>query len=260
MATDTGAGVNNVSDNVQQSGNVEVAEIGNTERKADLMWIRGEVNGQLLDILLDSGATKSCIAMRCVTASPYLSSLPRRPYSGKLLVDVNNNPIKTSFEITCPLALGRPALSVNVTFVVVDDLSYSCIVGTNFLNKLETWGMNNVTGLFHTNNSTCPVFTTPQHDGNINLITKCKTVLSPGECVTVTTSPKGAGMNPFRPFSDVTLLTEGNPKLDQRTRLLIVPSVNVVRQRLRERTSYCKEYVLAETNHRKRFKDCDWFQ
>ena len=41
-----------------------------------LMWIRGKLNSQFLDMLLDSGASRSCIARRCVTASPSLKKGP----------------------------------------------------------------------------------------------------------------------------------------------------------------------------------------
>ena len=59
------------------------------ELSSSLLWVRGRVENQFLDMLLDSGASTSCIAKRCVNASPYLKNLPRSPYNGTGLFDVN---------------------------------------------------------------------------------------------------------------------------------------------------------------------------
>ena len=198
------------------------------EGSSNLLWFRGKVNNQFLDMLLDSAAQASCISRRCVTASPHLKDLPLFPYSGTGLVDVNGNPLPTPFEIRAPLVVGKPALSIEVTFTIVDDLPYSCIIGTNFLNKLEAWSVDNKNGLLKLNNSVCSIFAKPQHNNSVNLIAKGKTVLLSGETATISTSVKGSGMNPFRPFSDFTLLTEGDSKFEQRTKILVVPSINAV--------------------------------
>ena len=202
------------------------SDIGNTDRDeiGKLKWIRGKLNNQFLDIMIDSGATNSCIARRCVTASPHLKDLPLRPYSGPGLFDVNLNPVKTAFEIVVPFAVGTPVLWKNTTFVIVDDLPYSCILGSNFLDKLDRWGINNKTQTFEINNSICPVFAKPQHNNHINLVTQGKTVLFPGEVATVATSAKGA--DPFRPCSDFCFIADGDPAFENRTKLLVMPSVN----------------------------------
>ena len=189
-----------------------------------LKWIRGKVNNQFLDIMLDSGATNSCIARRCVTASSYLKDLPRHPYNGPGLVDVNGNSVSVAFVIRAPLVLGSPSISIYTNFAVVDDLPYSCILGSDYLDKLERWGINNKNRTFEINDSACSVFERPQHNNRINLVTQGKTVLSPGEVVTVATSAKGT--DPFRPISDICFLTDGDPVFENRTKLIVMPSVN----------------------------------
>ena len=159
-----------------------------SEKRSDvgvLVWVKVKLNNQLLDSLLDSGASRSCIARRCVTASPLLKKLPRFPYTGPPLLDVNKNPIPVVDTIRVSLIIGTPALCVQMDFVVIDDLPYSSILGGDFLNKLESWGINNKTRLLNMNDSVCPVFAQPQHDNNINLITQSKTSLLPGESATI---------------------------------------------------------------------------
>ena len=193
-----------------------------------LMWIRGKINNQFIDMLLDSGATMSCIANRCVTASPYLKNLTRHPYIGPGLLDVNGNPLSSLFEIRAPLVIGNPRLSIDVKFIVVDNLPYSCIIGMNFLKKLDFWGVDNKTGYLNLNKSTCPVFTEPQVNTNICLVSQNRCVILPGEMITIATTPKGTGMNAFRPITDITFLTEGKPELEKRTNILVVPALNFV--------------------------------
>ena len=81
------------------------------------------------------------------------------------------------------------------------------------------------------NNSTCPVFSTPQTNSSICLISQSKHVLQPGETITIPTTPKGAGMEPFRPYSDFTILTEGDQNREQRTKILVMPSLNHIQHR-----------------------------
>ena len=93
------------------SGNIDVdpenVNLKTIEGHSSLMWIRGKINGQFLDILLDSGASTSCIAKRCITASPYLKDLQRYPYNGSGLFDVNGNSLSTLFEIRAPFIIGN---------------------------------------------------------------------------------------------------------------------------------------------------------
>ena len=194
--------------------------------KNDLLGMRGKVNNQFLDMMLDSGAMGSCMAERCVRASSFLKSLTRFPFEGAGLVDVNKNPVVAEYVIRASLVIGQPQISIIVEFVVVKDLPYSCIIGQNFLRKLDRWGVDNRRGILHMNNSTCPVFSTPQINSSICLISQSKHVLQPGETITIPTTPKGAGMEPFRPHSDFTILTEGDQIREQRTKILVMPSLN----------------------------------
>ena len=193
--------------------------------------MRGKVNSQYLDMMLDSGAMGSCMAERCVTASPLLKNLTRFPYQGDGLFDVNKNPVVTEYVIKASLVIGQPQISIVVEFVVVKDLPYSSIIGQNFLRKLETWGVDNRRGILHMNNSTCPVFSTPQTNSSICLISQSKHGLQPGETITIPTTPKGAGMEPFRPISDFTMLTEGDQHREERTKILVMPSLNHIQHR-----------------------------
>ena len=193
--------------------------------------MKGKINSQFLDMMLDSGAMESCLAERCVTASPCLRNLTRFPYRGEELVDVNKNPVVAEYVIRASLVIGQPRISIVVEFVVVKNLPYSCIVGQNFLRKLDTWGVDNRRGILHMNNSTCPVFDSPQTNTSICLISQTKHVLLPGETVTIPTTPKGIGMEPFRPYSDFTILTEGDQNREKRTKILVMPSLNHVQHR-----------------------------
>ena len=89
-----------------------------------LYWFKGRLNGQSIDCMLDSGATKSCIAKRCVTSSPILSKLPWQPYVGKPLVDANERPLSACHEIVVRFVVGDPAISLTIKLVIVDSLPY----------------------------------------------------------------------------------------------------------------------------------------
>ena len=90
------------------------------------MWIRGDINKQFIDMLLNSGASISCIAERCVTASPNLQNIVRKPYEGPGLIDVNGNSLAAIYEIKAHLVIGNPRLSIEMNFIVVKNLPYSC--------------------------------------------------------------------------------------------------------------------------------------
>ena len=210
------------TDSIERLANTENMENGS------LMWVRGKLNNQFLDMMVDSGASISCIAFRCVSASPYLKDLIRHPYSGSGLVDVNGKPLPILFEITAPLVIGNPKLSIDVTFVVVDDLPHSCILGLNFMSKLNEWGIDNKNRNLRFNNSTCPIFYTPQTNTNICLISKTKLVILPGDTVTIATSAGGIGMNALRPNTDITILTEGDIHREKRTNILVIPALNLI--------------------------------
>ena len=123
------------AENTYLNDSVDATENGN------LMWIRGDLNNQFIDMMLDSGATTSCIASRCVNASPWLKGLPRKLYHGRGLFDVNGKPLNTAFEIQTSLKIGNPQLSFDVKFVVVDNLPYSCILGLIFCRNSTSGGL-----------------------------------------------------------------------------------------------------------------------
>ena len=52
------------------------------ENVGSLMWVTGRINQQSLPVMVDTGATPNCLALRCVQASIHLKSLPRQEYFG----------------------------------------------------------------------------------------------------------------------------------------------------------------------------------
>ena len=94
-------------------------------------------------MLLDSGASISCIAKRCVTSNHVLRDIPSQPYNGPRLVGANGLPLTADVVIRVEIEIGSPKLVKELHFVVVENLSYSCIAGMNFLKTLEHWGVNN---------------------------------------------------------------------------------------------------------------------
>ena len=49
---------------------------------ASFIWILAKLNDQKLPIMVDSGATPNCLALRCVEASSCLKNILRHPYNG----------------------------------------------------------------------------------------------------------------------------------------------------------------------------------
>ena len=133
------------------------ADINNTlsqsNKTSKLLWFECKLNKQIFDMLLDCGASTCCIANRCVTSSDVLKKLPKHPYQGPGLVDVNGNSLHAEHVIRLDFVVGEPELSLAVDFVIVKDLPYSCIVGMNMLNILKTWGVNNNSRTLHLNSS-----------------------------------------------------------------------------------------------------------
>ena len=137
----------------------------------------------MIGIMLNCGATVSCIAKRCVTGNPVLNKVPRLPYHGPPLKGANGQLLSVSSIIHVPFAIGTPQISLHTKFIVVDDLLYSCIVGLNILHRFDSWGIDNKLHRLQLNNSSLLVFTEPQSNVcNVNLITTCyKARLQPGE-------------------------------------------------------------------------------
>ena len=192
-----------------------------------LYWFKSKLNGQLLDCVLDSAATVTCIAKRCVTSSSILKSLPRRPYKG-VVVGASNKPLDVDYFIRVNMVVGSPAESVSIDVVIVENLPYSCIVGTDVLAKFERWGVDNVSSTLTLNSSSIPVYDQPQFDHSVNLITSTKTSLLPGETKIVKTIAKGPGVTASRPFTFNIIMAEGVEERENRTHVRVFPSLNTV--------------------------------
>ena len=83
-----------------------------------LYWFKSRLNGQLLDCVLDSAATVTCIAKRCVTSNPVLWSLPQRPYIGSI-VGVSKQHFNVQYSVRVNMVVGSPAMSVIIDIAVV---------------------------------------------------------------------------------------------------------------------------------------------
>ena len=68
-----------------------------------LLWFKGKLSNQMIDIMLDCGATVSCIAKRCVTGNPVLNKVPRLPYHGPPLEGANGQLLSALSIIHVPL-------------------------------------------------------------------------------------------------------------------------------------------------------------
>ena len=152
-------------------------------------------------------------------------------YTGPGLVGVNGRPLKVLYTVRALVVIGNPAISLQVQFAIIEDLAYSCIIGLDFLSQLKFWGLDNQQGYLKLNDSVTSVFSEPQFNGHINLITNRKILLAPGESTVIGTSPKGPGMDPFRPLSDRVLATEGLPAREKCTQVLVCPSFNFIGHR-----------------------------
>ena len=193
-----------------------------------LYWVKCKLSGQLLDCVLDSAATQCCIAKRCVSSSPILRKLPLKPYCGEPLLDANRRPLPATHVISVEFQVGKPLLSLRVDVIVVDHLPYSCIIGTTFLSRLKSWGVNNTTSTLHLNASSIPVYDAPHHDGHVTLITCGKTNLAPGESKFIKAISRGPGMSAYRPITEDVWMYEGLPEREERSHIRVSPSLNVL--------------------------------
>ncbi len=204
---------------------VGVVDSGTVHR---LYWFKCKLNGQLLDCMLDSAATRCCIAKRCVTSSPFLRTLTPKPYRGRPLLDANQKPIAVMHVITVQFMAGSHECELTVDMVVIDGLAYSCIIGTTLLSMLNSWGVDNVTSTLRLNSSVVQVHDAPQHDEQINLITSGKTRLAPGESRTIKAVARGPGFSATRPITEQLWMFEGLPEKEERCLVRVCPSLNVI--------------------------------
>ena len=66
---------------------------------------------------------------------------PQHPYHGTV-VGALQKPLDAKDSIRVNMVVGSPAVSVEIYVVVVENLPYSCLVGTDVLAKFERWGVN----------------------------------------------------------------------------------------------------------------------
>ena len=210
------------------------ADINNSklqnERSNNLLWFKGKLNKQIFDMLLDCGASTSCIAKRCITSNYYLKNVPKVPYNGPGLVDVNGNRLIAEQIIRLNFTTGVPELSLDVDFVIVDQLPYSCILGMNLLKELNIWGVNNKSSKLFLNSSEVSLLSEPQYNNRVNLIVREKVTLLPGETKIIRTLAVGPAVEANRPVTLSTLCTEGCFEYENRTSIHVLPSLNYVGQ------------------------------
>ena len=209
-------------------GAVNISDTMPVSTSKQLYWFTCRLNGQKLDAVLDSGATVTCVARRCVTGSPQLNQLPLIPYTGKPLLDANRKPLSARHVISTKFVVGVPALSVDVNIVVVDDLPYSCLVGTNLLSKLKTWGIDNTKSILTLNSSVVHLRCSPECQNLLNLVTCDKTVLQPGETKRITTRANGSGLSASRPITEQLWLVEGVNEREHRTAVRVFPALTML--------------------------------
>ena len=178
--------------------------------------------------MLDSAATQCCIAKRCVNSSASLRTLHPKPYRGMPLLDANQRPLAVLHVITVQFATGTPECKLTVDMVVVDDLPYSCIIGTSLLSKLNCWGVDNISSTLRLNSSVVQVHDSPEHDEQINLITSGKTRLAPGESKFIKAVATGPGIAASRPFTEQLWMLEGLPEKESRCSVRVCPALNVI--------------------------------
>ena len=191
-----------------------------------LYWFAARLNGQHFDFLLDCGATVCCIAKRCVASNRVLRNLPRSPYKGPQLCGANNQPLQADTMIKLTLEVGTPTLRMDIDFVIVEDLPYSCIAGNGtFLASLKQWGVNNEIQTLTLNFSVVNLSTGPQSGGEINLITSYKVMLKLGETKVIKTIARGHPVAAARPYTTQTIIVEGHDERENRTSVHLQPSI-----------------------------------
>ena len=192
-----------------------------------LYWFKSKISGQLMESVLDSAATVSCIARRCITSNRVLNKLSLQPCNDVVL-GANKKPLVAKHYVRVTIVVGSPSVSVDVDMIVVDNLPYSCLIGTDVLSKFRNWGIDNISSILTLNSSSVQVYDKPQHDVSVNLITSCKTTLFPGETKLIRTRARGPGIVPNRPVTDQLIMCEGIPNRECRSAIRVFPSLNSV--------------------------------
>ena len=197
-------------------------------QETHLLWLSGKLNGQNLDMMLDSGAIVCCLARRCLTSSPSLKTLPLQPYEGPGLLNANGTLMTPCGVVKAPLVLGHPAVSFNIEFIIIDSLPYSCILGLSFLNKLKKWGVDNSSQTFHLNDSSIKVSNDPPLQDSLQLVAPRKFTIPPKKSIVIAAVAKGTALHTLRPVSEPSYLIDGHDPLEKRLGVKIVPTIKTI--------------------------------
>ena len=197
------------------------------KRGTQLLWLKGCLNGQPLDMMLDSGATVCCLAKRCFEVSPNLKHECVIPYNGPGLLDANGNFLRPCGIIKELLTLGTPTLSFSVEFFVIVSLPYSCILGLSFLSQLKSWGVNNET-IFQFNDSFVTVSHDPPLDNMMHLNLTRKLNIPAGQSMLVSAVARGPALSAFRPITQVSTLVEGHIPFEQHLQVTVLPTLHLI--------------------------------
>ena len=212
----------------KQNGD-ETTNVIQISNKNSLIWLSVKINGQGLPGMLDSGANPNCISLRCVRNSPYLKRLQQYKYTGKQMVDANENPIQPSYVIKCKLAMGRPEIVVDTEFVVLESLPFSCIIGQQTLRTFDSWEVSNVNKVLTINKTfVVPIEDKSDSITSVNLITTGKTTIEPFGSSLIDVRASGPGLEAFRPISDVSVMIEGEENYCNRLSIEVLPAINVL--------------------------------
>ena len=225
-------GVSLTADNGTQNITAEIKDftIDVTSKRGSLIWFNANINGEQLPIMLDSGATHNCLALRCVQSSEQLRTLPQLEYKDDPLVGANGQLLsQPEFVIECIVSFGSPQVSVKCKFVVINQLPFSCIIGENILLGFDSWTVSNKNKQLIVNNTTIiPWYHHHEMSSvhHLSLITTSKTNIPPNKSVLINTRVHGSDLLPFRPLSEVTALVESNINISERIGVDILPSVH----------------------------------
>ena len=198
------------------------------KRGTQLLWLKGRLNGQPLDMMLDSGVTVCCLAKRCFEASPNLKHARLIPYNDPWPLDANGNFLRPCRIIKEPLTLGTRTSSFSVEFFVIDSLPYSCILGLSFLNQLRSWGVNNETMTFQFNDSFVTVSQDPPLDNMMHLTLTRELNIPAGQSMFVSAVARGPALSSFRPITQVSTLMEGHIPFEQRLQVTVLPTLHLI--------------------------------
>jgi len=181
-------------------------------------------------MLLDSGATICCLALRCFTSSLNLRNLPVKPYFGPGIMSANGTLLKPYGLVNLPLTVGNPAICYTVEFIIIHELPYSCTLGLSFLNRLQKWGIDNTNHTLLLNQSVVHMSSDIPHQETLSLTTSQKFTIPPGQSLKVSVIAHGSALNSFRPVTDLPSLIDGHKPIEERLKISVLPTIQVISQ------------------------------